>query len=279
MLHKKLIPLDIDVKRSVWRQANVTASDAEFQSARLRVLERDDYTCRGCNFRSPPARTKKGDGPSYMDVHHLDHDHGNNALDNLATMCPFCHQAFHIGYAGVSNGGILIWLPEISQADLNNLARTIFIALIAETDRKEIANNPNAATILDRAEDLASRDEALVDGRGFDKEAYIREQMKAIQPALPIAGSARAAYASLEARALYLEEVFAERASDPSFFGQAILDIDEKSINRDIIKNVRLLPRPDRFTEALNHWAKLAYKGLPVSAWPDLIKPQEIQEA
>ncbi|MFL9611093.1 hypothetical protein ACKF11_13480 [Methylobacillus sp. Pita2] len=273
MQHKKLISLDLNLRRTTWRTASAgQVTDPAIKNTHQRVIERDDFTCRGCNFRSPPTKTKSGDGPSFMEVHHLDHDHGNNKASNLATLCPMCHQVFHIGHAGENQSASLIWLPEISQADLNNFVRAIFISIVAESDPRLIADNPQAAAILERAEELAEKEESLEDGEGFNKQAYIQDQVRLLEPALPIAGSARSAYAALEARALYLEEVFSERASDPVFFGQAILDVAEKSINPELLKGVRVLARPDRMGNQIQHWLKHAYKGLPISSWPGLVK-------
>lgn len=33
--------------------------------------------------------------PIQLDVHHRDHNHGNNALENLATLCANCHRLEH----------------------------------------------------------------------------------------------------------------------------------------------------------------------------------------
>jgi len=221
MLHQQLIPLKFNIKRSIWRLSDAAhAGDPEFNAARDRVLDRDDYTCRACNFRSPPTKT----GSSYQEVHHLDDNHRNNAFDNLATLCPLCHQVFHIGNAGLNNGGTIIWLPEISQSDLNHLARSVFVAIVAESE---------------------------------------------------FSGSARSIYASLEARCLYIEEVFASGASDPAFFGQAFLESNQRELRPDLVNGLRLLPSPSRFADAINHWVSVGYQGMPPESWPGLIKAIE----
>lgn len=196
--------------------ANHNRADQAFAEARTRVLERDDYTCRGCNFRSPPSKT----GASYQEVHHLDDNHANNDDKNLVTICPLCHQSFHIGHTGLSNGGILVWLPEINQADLNHICRSIIIAFHDNADCQ---------------------------------------------------GSARSIYAALEARALYLEDIFCEGASDPAFFGQAMLDSDPATLQKEVIAGIRLLPNPAKFNHMVEHWYSHGYKGIPPETWDSLV--------
>jgi intracellular multiplication protein IcmJ len=127
MAHQHLLPIVLSVKRSDWRMKDSHASEAdlEFSEVRASILERDDHTCRFCNFRSIP--TKKG--ACWQDVHHLNDDHADNRPDNLVTACPFCHQCFHLGLAGLQRGGTLIWLPELRQHELNNLVRALFCAI------------------------------------------------------------------------------------------------------------------------------------------------------
>ncbi len=113
-------------------------SNIEFSQIRPVILERDNYTCRYCDFRS-----KK-----YQHIHHIDDDHENNNEDNLVTTCPLCHMSQHIGYAGIKGMGTLIYLDQekhgefvlnISQEKLNNLVRLLWV----QQDNK---NNKSAAT-------------------------------------------------------------------------------------------------------------------------------------
>lgn len=223
MHHNKLIDLSIQVKRSVWRMNDVqhdSIVNDNFVANRAHVLERDDYTCHGCNFMSLPTKNSS----SFQEVHHLDDNHRNNEPVNLKTLCPLCHQVFHIGSAGIANGGTIIWIPEISQKDINHLARSIFVAMYTDSE---------------------------------------------------FAGSARALYTALEARSMYVEDVFATGASDPSFFGQAYLDCDPKKLIPQATHGLRILAAPSRFQDAITHWATQSYAGLPPSSWASLI--QQVQ--
>lgn len=121
MSSNKLLSLFISARRSSWRMIDWHANETDSRYAAIRktILERDNYTCRYCNFKSL----------KYQHVHHVNHDHGNNKPENLVTACPLCHQCAHLGLAGVHNSGVIVYIPEISQADLNNMARACFVAV------------------------------------------------------------------------------------------------------------------------------------------------------
>lgn len=79
-----------------------------------KTLKRDDYTCRFCGFKAKQfqrtiACPEAGDPP-------------------FATVCTFCEQCLNLERAGLTGNGLLLWLPEMSQADLNHLVRAIYIA-------------------------------------------------------------------------------------------------------------------------------------------------------
>lgn len=57
------------------------------EKIRLKILERDNYTCCYCGFRA-----KKG-----QVMHHIDGNPNNNAKRNLEIMCPMCSLIHHAG--------------------------------------------------------------------------------------------------------------------------------------------------------------------------------------
>lgn len=113
------LPLVLSVKAANWRMYDEASAeaDAEFKLVRLKVLERDDRTCRFCNFRSP----------KFQEVHHLNDDHADNRAQNLVTACMFCHMVQHVGLAGKNKEAALVWLPEIPQDRLHHIVRCILV--------------------------------------------------------------------------------------------------------------------------------------------------------
>lgn len=89
---------------------------------RQKVLDRDNHTCAACGFRSL----------KYQDVHFLNHNAGDTRMDNLGTVCIFCHQVFNLDNVAPMRSGVLVWLPEITQAELHNIARAIYVARISQ---------------------------------------------------------------------------------------------------------------------------------------------------
>lgn len=87
-----------------------------------KILDRDQNTCQCCGFKSE----------KYQQILFKDFNPNNLSEDNLLTTCIFCHQCFDLTHAADMKAGTLVWLPEIPQADLNNIAKAIYIARIAK---------------------------------------------------------------------------------------------------------------------------------------------------
>ncbi|MDP3561460.1 MAG: type IVB secretion system protein IcmJDotN [Legionellaceae bacterium] len=114
-----------------WRLYSARQSDPRFQLYAKRVFQRDRYTCQFCGFQ---ARL-------YQDVVNLDGNYNNNQMTNLVTACCFCSQCFFIESVGVGGygGGTLIYLPELTQAELNSLCHVLFCAITNDTGYKSSA--------------------------------------------------------------------------------------------------------------------------------------------
>lgn len=112
----------LSVKRSKFRTDDPKADEAnnEFVNIRKSILERDDYMCQFCGFRSM----------KWQEVHHVDDNHSNNSPDNLITTCPLCHSCHHVGLSGLMGKGIMIYINPslgVTQAEINQLIRTMWI--------------------------------------------------------------------------------------------------------------------------------------------------------
>ncbi len=114
-----------------WRLYSARKVDPKFAAFQERVLQRDRYTCRFCGFQAK----------IHQDVVNLDGHYNNNKLDNLVTACCFCAQCFFMESVGVGGygGGTLIYLPELSQSELNSLCHVVFCAITNDTGYKSSA--------------------------------------------------------------------------------------------------------------------------------------------
>ena len=89
------------------------------EDERVAVLGRDNQACRFCSLT-----TSSGQG-----VFHLDGDHDNWSRDNLVTACHLCTMVQHLHRPMIEHELAVIWLPETSQAGLNQITRAIHLAL------------------------------------------------------------------------------------------------------------------------------------------------------
>ncbi|MFJ1268947.1 type IVB secretion system protein IcmJDotN [Legionella lytica] len=116
-----------------WRLYSARKVDERFKSYEQKVLQRDRYTCQFCGFQ---ARL-------FQEVVNLDNNYSNNKLPNLVTACCFCAQCFFIESVGVGGygGGTLVYLPELTQTELNSLCHVLFCAITNDTGYKSSAQN------------------------------------------------------------------------------------------------------------------------------------------
>ncbi|WP_454782945.1 type IVB secretion system protein IcmJDotN [Legionella sp. WA2022007384] len=116
-----------------WRLYSARKVDERFKSFEQKVFQRDRYTCRFCGFQ---ARL-------FQEVVNIDNNYANNKLDNLVTSCCFCAQCFFVESVGVGGygGGTLIYVPELTQAELNSICHVLFCAITNDTGYKSSAQN------------------------------------------------------------------------------------------------------------------------------------------
>jgi len=125
---RKLFPTFADP--DLWRdrgQKEKLDSD-RWQRLRMMVLQRDDFTCQYCGYRSE----------KYQIIHHLDNNPKNNKLNNLATMCQMCNLIEHSGQGCVVKG--VLDLYRESKYNQNDIIRTTREMRDQGKSDEEIAN-------------------------------------------------------------------------------------------------------------------------------------------
>lgn len=197
--------LQLAVNLSGWRIFVRRREDKPFLPVAEQAYKRDHYTCQYCGFQ---AR-------QYQEIVNLDGNYSNNKLSNLITACCFCSQCLFIQSVGLDEmgGGQLVYLPEMSQADLNSFCHVLFCA--------------------------------MGNGTGYQD-------------------SAQAIYRGLKFRSQQIESKFGSGTSNPSVFGQLLLEFQANAPESaiDIFKDIRLLPSYTKFKVQLEAWAAAALEEL-----------------
>jgi len=132
-----LLPLSLGVRRKPEAGGAVFRNRSKLKSLTEKALWRDDNTCRCCGFQSRKYQRVISPGDE------------QNTDDSLITVCPFCEQCFMLDRAGMTGSGVLIWLPEITQAELHHLMRAIY--MVRDTE------HPLAATARRIQDSLMAR--------------------------------------------------------------------------------------------------------------------------
>lgn len=116
--------LELSINPYSWRIFSGRRQDPAFAALRDRVFQRDRYTCQFCGFQAK----------EYQEILNINGDYRNHQIENLATACPFCAQAAHLTAVGTGyGGGKLVFLPEMTQAELNSFCHVIFCSMTNRT--------------------------------------------------------------------------------------------------------------------------------------------------
>jgi len=113
--------LKLAVNLNGWRLFVRRREDKAFLPVAKRVYERDHYICQYCGFQAK----------QYQEIVNIDGNYTHNKTSNMITACCFCVQCLFIESIGLDDmgGGQLIYLPEMSQADLNSFCHVLFCAM------------------------------------------------------------------------------------------------------------------------------------------------------
>lgn len=123
-----LFPIKLSAKRGNWRLYLARKRNKKFAEFEKKILKRDKNICRFCGFPSQ----------KYNSAINRDQNYRNNKASNLITACSFCRQCFFLESLGneLAGGGYVIYLPEISQGDLNNFCKILFSCLLKDAPYK-----------------------------------------------------------------------------------------------------------------------------------------------
>ncbi len=169
------LPLVLTADPSRWRQ---DPPEVEAEVAQ-QVFARDRHTCRFCDFQAP----------GHQEVVRLDGGPGRPPLGSVATACPLCHECQYLGRDAVEQAFVVIWLPEVSQAVLNHLARAVHMVLHAYGEpahmgERPVADAPPVRSAFNAYRALAARMEAAQRRIGTTSPRELGAALIGLPPAL-----------------------------------------------------------------------------------------------
>ncbi len=128
-----MLSFELYITPGNWNIFTGRKNDKAFLPFIEKVWARDQYTCQFCGFQ---AR-------EFLDVVNINRNYRDNRLSNLATACPFCSQCQFLEAVGFDSdsGGQVIYLPEMSQNDLNSFCHVLFCAMQNGGDYRDTAQN------------------------------------------------------------------------------------------------------------------------------------------
>src|SRR5262249_14319087 len=134
------LPLVLGVRRI---SEGVAQSQSNVKKQTDKILKRDDFTCRFCGFHSE----------KYQRV--IQNPDEKNSQP-FVTACTICEQCVTLELASITVPGVLIWLPEIGQAELNHIARAIYVA---RAEKNELSDSATRAldTLMARRSESKKR--------------------------------------------------------------------------------------------------------------------------
>lgn len=199
--------IELTATANNWRLFMLRRADPAFLGFQEKIHARDNFTCQFCGFQ---AKEK-------LETININGNYLENKKHNLLTACSLCAQCFFLEAVGKSDfgGGVLIYLPEMSQNELNALCHVIFVSMICRLNNASLAKN---------------------------------------------------IYRSLKLRAQLIEEKVGEGLSNPSQFGQMLIEAGEQhkkpAIQETIVKAFRLLPNLARFSAEIIAWSRAGINAL-----------------
>lgn len=229
-------PLILSSNEKAWKKSSIHGTEYDkyykrkFKPIWDQVWKRDKNTCYYCGFKAQ----------NFQEIHHLNDDHEDNSMDNLVTVCPLCHQNFHLDTVSNTNGGKIIWLPELCQQDLNHLCRAIFVAMYhaekAEKEQTEVKGFVKIAKLL----------EASLLERHIEVEKHIHNG--ASEPV--------------------------------NLASALIAMTEEQYENRgEFLKNLKLLHVKTRFSVQSKEWARNTFSSIPIETWLNILPEEKKEEA
>ena len=134
--------LTLKAKANNWDLFRRRKKSAKFKKVYAMIMRRDRYICQFCHYESPQ-----------MEIVNADNDYKHNTKENFICSCSLCAKctlldAYDLDYEGEDK---IIYLPELTQEELNHLVRSLFCKVTSENTDSVYNAKKLLAQLQDRA--------------------------------------------------------------------------------------------------------------------------------
>ncbi|MDF2939945.1 MAG: endonuclease [Gammaproteobacteria bacterium] len=131
-------------KTNNWERFKQRKQNETFRKIRADIVQRDKHRCQFCGYKT-----------ALLEIINADNNYSNNKKSNLISSCTLCAKctlldSYSLDYSGNDK---IIYLPEITQEQLNQLCRVLFCQT-AGNENGEVAYN--AKMVLAQLQDRAN---------------------------------------------------------------------------------------------------------------------------
>lgn len=132
----------IGMNRTFSRDRLTEQDQTHFVNLAKEVLSRDGHRCQLCEFKATNWQQVVTVNERYT--------LSDFTLDNMITVCPICFLGLRMGYSAEENNITFVYLPELTQGELNNLMRLIYFYLeLPEVSVEENELTPEQQSLND----------------------------------------------------------------------------------------------------------------------------------
>ena len=128
-----------------WERFKLRKANPKFKKVAGMIMQRDDFTCQYTGYKGPGIEVVNKDG-----------NYSNNVKSNLVTACSMAARCilldnYNLDYSGPDK---IIYLPEMTQAQLLNLIRILFCQMSMGDSEAAYNARMIMAQLQDRAQHL-----------------------------------------------------------------------------------------------------------------------------
>jgi intracellular multiplication protein IcmJ len=159
----ELLPLKLFIKPGNWKHYSERLNSKNYSKIKDIILERDHSKCCFCGYQS-----------SANELINVNNNYADNSKNNIALACSLCAPCVLLDGFGTDPNfsGLIVFLPEIQQIELNHMLRTIYAGM-----EKQVSYKTRLADVMITIEERKDYVEQLFGKKSYQVEYFAQGLM------------------------------------------------------------------------------------------------------